>query len=278
MARKPPKPNPSRVTPGLPEVIDHTEPRPGERVVVATLSSGDVALAFHESFMTTAESYLRSPLAYRLDERGWRIVARSGSNISRARNRIVKQFLEMEHQPEWLLMVDSDMAWDAKAIEQLLFSADPDKILGGLCFAYSTGGRVIPTIFQESETMAFAPPEPGYELPAKPTLIQCAGTGGAFLLVHRDALWKIQALNPGTPNAWFREIEVAIPNPKHDPADPTSPELVPHWISEDLWFCAQAYEAGLAVFVHTGVHVDHIKEHRLTRELYETAPTLAKLA
>jgi hypothetical protein len=269
MAKRPPKPNPARVTKPI-------EPRPGERVVVGVISGGSPALAFHESIKRTLESYLRSPLAYRFDEQGWHIMCRSSANVSRGRNKVVLEFLRMEHQPEWLLLIDDDMAWEPQAIERLLDQADPTKIVGGLCFAYGPDTRIIPTIFQEGDTRPYETPDEDYKLPAVPTMVQVAGTGAAFLLMHREALLKIAELTPGTPNAWFREVEVMIPNPKHDPdnPDPKHPEQVPHWISEDLWFCNLAYQAGFTVWVHTGVEVEHIKQHRLTRDLFETAPTL----
>lgn len=249
----------------------HTErePHPGDRVVLAFLSAGEPTIDFHLSTVAMVDSYLRGPLAYRLDARGWRLSNRSGANISRARNRLVSTFMAMDHEPEWLLMVDDDMRWEPHALEQLLAVAEPGRIVGGLCFAYGPGGRIMPTIFERGPHGRFAPPDPDYELPATPTLVEVWGTGGAFLLAHRDDLAKIATLMPHTPHPWFREVEVLVPA-DHEPEDADDPDMVPYWISEDLWFCHQARQAGIRMYVHTGVEVGHTKPHMLNRRLYDT--------
>lgn len=241
--------------------------RPTEKVVAGYLSPGQVEAEFHESLINT----------YQLDQtRGvrrftgeWRIHGRAGANISRARNRICREFLALEHRPEWLWLVDTDMRWEPDAVEALLAVAQPDRILGGLCFAYGPGGRVIPTIFFRDELGRLCPVEDGYRIPER-TLLQVHGTGGAFLLVHRDALLAIHEQMPLTPNPWFREIEPLIDNPDHDPDDDSSLKVIPHWISEDLFFCDMAARAGLSVFVHTGVEIGHKKPHWLTQRLYDS--------
>src|SRR5690606_30633533 len=116
-----------------------------------------------------------------------------------------------------------------------------------LCFAYGPEGRVIPTIFYRDDLGRLQPVEKGYNIPDR-TLLQVHGTGGAFLLVHRDALLAIAQQMPLTPNPWFREIEPLLDNPHHDPDDPNSLEQLPHWISEDLFFCDMATRAGLSIW------------------------------
>lgn len=248
----------------------------GDRAVVGYLSPGEVDACFHESLLAMFEvDQVKGAKRLRCQ---WRIHGRSGANISRARNSIVREFLHLDGQPPWLLLVDTDMEWGPTALERLLAEADPERIVGGLCFAYGPEGRVMPTIFEADEHGRFRAVDAGYELPDRPTMLQVYGTGAAFILIHRDALVKIAKLLPASPNPWFREHEYLLPNPDHDPNVQGSLEYLPYWVSEDLFLCKQAHEAGLTVWVHTGVEVGHRKPHLLGRALYEQAPTLARWA
>jgi hypothetical protein len=245
--------------------------RPGERVVAGYLSPGDLASDFHESLCATFDLDRWGSQAGRFGSRS-RIHIRSGANISRARNNICRHFLAMEDEPEWLWLIDTDMRWEPAAVEQLLQVAEPDRVVGGLCFAYGPTGNISPTIYFRDALGRHEPVPDGYQIPER-TLLQVHGTGGAFLLVHRSALLKIHELAPATPNPWFREHEIFIPNPDHDPGadDINVLERLPYWISEDLFFCDQvARHPDLSLYVHTGVEVAHRKPHFLTRALYES--------
>jgi GT2 family glycosyltransferase len=86
------------------------------------------------------------------------------------------------------------------------------------------------------------------------------GTGAAFLLVHRAAFAAIAHCTKD-PYPWFRELVV-------------SEGETTHWIGEDLFFCIQARRAGCRVFVHTGVHIEHVKPVRLTERLWREGVSL----
>ena len=102
-------------------------------------------------------------------------------------------------------MIDDDMAWDASALEDLLRHAKPDRIQGALCFAYGPDDRVIPTIFGRDQYNRQTVVPEGWEIP-RDKLVQVAGTGAAFLLVHREALETIAKLEPEwMRDVWFRE-------------------------------------------------------------------------
>lgn len=235
--------------------------RPGEKAVIAWLSNGRPALEFMTSVIRSYQLDVTKGVG-RFSEEGWYISGRSGVNISHARNRIAYQFLHLPHKPEWLWLVDDDMRWPADSFEKLLTQARPDRIIGGLCFAYGPEGRVIPTIFFRDELGRHKAVDEDYKIPSD-SLLQVAGTGAAFLVVHRDALIEIAKQTPRSPNPWFREHEMPV-------TDQETGKIIPWWVSEDLFFCDMAERAGISIWIHTGVEVAHRKPHWLTRSLYES--------
>lgn len=244
--------------------------RPQDRAVIGIVSPGELSSECFESICNLRDVDMEEG-ARRL-RRPWRLHTSSGANVSQSRNRVLVNFLALPDQPTWLLMVDTDMAFDHFALERLISAADGGKrIVGGLCFAYSKGRRISPTIFKADDVGRFmhVDRDEPFDIPNN-TVLDVYGTGAAFLLVHRDALIKIAHLNPWSHNPWFREDEWWFPNPDHNEDDPTSPPQTPYWVSEDLYFCRKAWEAGIEVCVHTGVEVEHKKPHYLTRRLYES--------
>lgn len=175
------------------------------------------------------------------------------------RNDAVRIFLD-ETEAEWLLWVDTDMGFAADAAARLLEAADPETrpVVGGLCFAMKHVGpdgkggfnvAPLPTIFglakDKNGIVGFMnrstyPPN---------TLMQCAGTGSAFIIIHRTVLEDIRI--------------------KHGPSwyDLISYEDGRH-ISEDLSFCWRVGDVGKPIFVHTGVGVTHHKEVWLSEADY----------
>jgi hypothetical protein len=240
-----------------------------DEAAIGVISAGNPVLEFCISIAQS--QYLDTYRGVRRfrNER-WMLGSRSGANVSRARNELVRQFLDLPHQPEWLFMVDDDMAWRSDAFEHLLASAAPDRIVGGLCFAYGSEGRIVPTIHIRNEFGQFGSIPEGWEIPDD-SLLQVAGTGAAFLCVHREALEAIAKVEPEwARDAWFREEWFKVNNPEHDPEVPGSFPLAQHYMSEDLFFCMQAHRAGIGVWVNTSVEVKHCKPHWLTRGLYES--------
>lgn len=245
-------------------------PHQGTRAVVAYIHTGMVDHCFAESMLNMYQLDQQQGLG-RLAGANWRIAAQ-GSGLVAKRNRVVRKFLLHPEQPEWLLMVDTDMRWSPDALERLLVHAQPDRVIGGLCFAYGDRGVVYPTIFFRDELGHNTIVPPGWKIP-RSTLLQVHGTGAAFLLAHREGLLRIADLLPASMAPMFREVETFYDNPEYDP-DATDgagkfPKL-PFWIAEDLFFCDQIERAGLTLWIDTGVEVGHRKPHILTRELYES--------
>jgi hypothetical protein len=185
-------------------------------------------------------------------------VSCSGPNsLVEGRNLAAQHFLDNTNA-EWLFFVDTDMGFAPGALETLVLAADPvaRPVVGGLCFALKhmapdgIGGfrvRPVPTLFMfaqnDKQGVGFAnrfryPPE---------TLVQVAGTGAAFILIHRSVLEEVRAKYG---DAWFNFTSYG------DGAQ----------VSEDLSFCWRVNAVGRPIFVHTGVKVSHHKEFWLTED------------
>jgi hypothetical protein len=187
--------------------------------------------------------------AGRIWQAGWMGMRAGTGQLPEARNKVVVAFLDSE--AEWLLWVDTDMGFEPDALERLLEHADPARapVVGGLCFALDytdtdgMGGyraRPMPTVYdfrEVGEQTGFVrivdyPPD---------TFLKCAGTGSAFVVIHRTAFERVaERCGP----RWYDRI----PNPTNDDL-----------ISEDLSFCLRLAAVGIPVHVHTGVGTTHAK-------------------
>lgn len=175
------------------------------------------------------------------------MAVRSGPNLARGRNLIVKRFLT-EQSADWLWMLDTDMVFDSRTLDRLITAAHPDTrpILGALCYQETDDGETRPTMYElvDKPNPAFA----WYQQWPEGQVVPVAATGAACLLMHRAALVNI-ATRCRTRNSawpWFKESTLG-----NQP------------IGEDLTFCLRAGVARIPVHVHTGVQVGHIKSTML---------------
>ena len=119
----------------------------GARVAFGYVHPDQVSVLFHTSFMQTI--LYDKATSNRIVGGAAKF---SSANISNARNEVVRQFLAMPSKPEWLWMVDTDMEWEADALDRLLQSAYDDdgalkaRIVGGLCFGVHDGA-LWPTLY-----------------------------------------------------------------------------------------------------------------------------------
>lgn len=227
-------------------------------VLVAYLYSTRVSHSWHVSMMN-AIAYDKSVGLNVITAMPFGVFCGGPNGLVEGRNMAVAHFLDKTDH-EWLLFVDTDMGFQADAIERLLLAADPVErpIVGGLCFAMKHtvadqhgGFRVmpVPTLFMWAKNpgqgVGFAnrfiyPPD---------TMVQVAGTGAAFILIHRSVLDSIRAQHG---DVWFNFVQYG---------DGVQ-------VSEDLAFCWRAAEVGAPVFVHTGVKITHHKEMWLSERDY----------
>lgn len=183
---------------------------------------------------------------------GWSPAFCGSSRIPQGRNDTVTKMLESE--AEWLFWIDSDMAFEATALEDLLAAADPNErpIVGGLCFAhhivnvdneYNTPiTEVVPTIYgYDPDDIGFVP---AVDYP-RDTLVQCAATGSAFILIHRSVFegWT----------DWYGQIPIGD-----------------RIVSEDISFCIKAGARGFLTHVHTGIKTKHAKTVYLDERMFDT--------
>tara|TARA_R110000803_G_scaffold52684_1_gene108402 strand:- start:410 stop:1075 length:666 start_codon:yes stop_codon:yes gene_type:complete len=187
----------------------------------------------------------------------------SSPRIASTRNHLVEGFLKTPHK--WMLMVDSDMVFDATDVVTLIDTAEADghHILGGLYFGGAPDGHVFPQIY------ALVEGEDGHQALESPTgcggeegvwgdILECHATGAGFLLVSRWALETIGEKYKDMAHQWFAE------------SGHTSE------YGEDVTFCLRAIDLGIKIHVHTGVVLGHCKQAVLDDQSY--AEYLGKLA
>jgi hypothetical protein len=110
--------------------------------VVAHLHADDLAASFAHSLMDLQmhdrerHRRLLHPTAVGTVKPGMIPVPSGGGRLAGGRNMAVNEFLRSFPDGEWLLFIDSDMSFEADALDRLIESADPESrpVVGGLCF------------------------------------------------------------------------------------------------------------------------------------------------
>ena len=234
-----------------------------DAVTVAYVHPNEVTTSWHQSLLNLIGWDLGH--GCRVARGGWIGIRCYGADgIPAARNNAVKQFLESD--TEWLFWIDTDMGFEPDVVDRLLEVADPETrpIVGGLCFAQKQtvpdgmGGwrtALAPTIYDWTTIEATG--ETGFlsrrEYPVN-SLIQCAGTGSACILIHRSVFERLAADGKGD---WYDRIPNRTANNR--------------LLGEDLSFCLRAGSEGIPVHIHTGVRTTHFKPAWLGEEDYWAA-------
>lgn len=231
-------------------------------VAVAFVCGNQVATSWTLSLLQAVMADEAGPRRIR---RGGFIAMRAPSGqIPTARNRAAGHFLDATSAP-WLWMIDTDMGFAPDTLERLLAEADPitRPIVGALCFAQrevaedGMGGyvtRPVPTIYDwQSDGAGLYGFQARADYPPD-TLVRCAGTGAACLLIHRRVLEQVEARFGRT---WFDRFEARD-----------------GWVGEDLSFCMRVEQVGVGVHVHTGIGTSHLKPVWLGEHDYRTAGEL----
>lgn len=234
-------------------------PKKPVKVAVAYVHGNDVAHSWHQS--------MQALVAYDIANNqhvingGWFATRYGTGGIIQARNDTVHAFLT-QCDADWLFWVDTDMGFAPDSVDRLLAAADPVErpIMGGLCFANreigidGIGGYLVqpaPTIF---DWVKMENGQQGFYTRVdweRGEVTQCAGTGSAFLIIHRSVFEKIAAEYG---NTWYSPVWNKTLN--------TS-------ISEDLSFCSRAGALSIPVHVHTGVSTSHLKFAWIDERFYD---------
>lgn len=171
------------------------------------------------------------------------ISSSAGPLLALGRNLLVKQFLEHEH--EWLCMVDTDIVFSSNAVSRLLRDADPVErpIVSALYYVFENGKKVAAAYVNmgedgELDVHSLEDMKPG-------EVVRVFGVGVGFLLVHRSVFETI-AKDAGGDSCWFREGVIKGRD-----------------FGEDISFCIRAAISGFPIHVNTDVKVGHIKSAML---------------
>jgi len=241
-----------------------------EKVCLAYVMSDQVGYNWHHSLVQLILYDLANH--NRLIGGGW-IATRYGTGgLIEARNKTVEEFLQAR-DADWLLWLDTDMGFQPDLLDRLHAAAHPTDrpVVGALCFSFKPthadgmGGwhsQPQPTLYRwiEEETPA-DPSDEGavalaqqgfavvHDFPPN-TLVRCAGTGSAAILIHRSVFEQIQTTFG---RAWYDET-----------VNPTMHKRV----SEDLSFCMRALALQIPIHVHTGAVTNHLKPAWVGPETY----------
>ncbi len=239
-----------------------TAPKHIPGVVLAYIHPGQVSGYFTESMLVT---YLADVSAADRGVRPRRLVnilqEWSSANVSAARNTVTSRFLDLRTPDgatvgDWLLWIDSDMQWEPDAIEYMMQTADPVSrpIVGGLCFGMATD-RLVPTIYQFAQHPTDGLVTVRVEKYPTDSVIQCAATGAAFLLIHRSVLERMRDAKFNAAFPFFQEVQLG-----------DKP------VGEDIAFCLRAGQLGIPIHVDTRAKIGHHKSALLTEAKFLAQP------
>jgi glycosyltransferase involved in cell wall biosynthesis len=207
---------------------------------------------------------------------------RSGTmGLPEARNSACSQLLELGPDKQWLFFVDSDMGFEPNALDLLIGVAEKHKlpIVAGLAFAQReaiSDGRngfrcfSAPTIYDWMKHEGPGTVDDGLSrmtgrrhYPVN-TLLQCHGTGGACILIHRSVL---QAIKDAYGETWFNRVA----DGGEDLTATASTHEIRTQMGEDMSFSYRVMTLGIPLYVHTGIRFTHFKNLWVAEEDFWTS-------
>ena len=225
------------------------------KVTIAHLHPGDVSTSFARSLRDTIMVDLTGPRRL-FNARGLNIIdtQQGAGRLERGRNQAVNAFLESDS--DVLMFIDSDMGWDADAVERLVSTVEQTghPIVGGLAIGAKPVGifadqameqEWFPTVYRTNEVGGGF--DTAFEYPSD--VVEVGATGAAFVAITRQAL---EAIRDAEGDRWFDLVT--------DDAGTT--------FGEDMSFCIRAKRCGLPIHVDTRISTSHKKDIWLTESLY----------
>ena len=248
------------------------------KVVIGTVHGEEVSGWFFHSIVNLA-TYIRRHTKHDaafLNCDDWALV-RSGPALALGRGKLVGTFLE-QTDGDALIMLDSDMAFQPDTIVAMVNAFEAIRkehgseaaLLGGLAFISNDPRHTkpVPNIWADN------PEIPGYIYGVHDyqpnTLYEVAATGGACVIVHRDALEAVtkDGDRPVNPFHHVPIIDWIMLARALEGMDGTTEQkaamlrdivLGADQLGEDLSFCQRLRNAGYRLFLHTGLRFDHAK-------------------
>ena len=215
------------------------QPPPDPKIGIGHVTDENISHIFYNSMMAL--------LAYRLPQIRNRVLVAQGDagHLDVGRNKVVQEF--MKTKLEWLLWIDTDMAFQPREFDLVTESADPEErpIVSGLYYSVERKPVAFWNNLHPADGMVHADPIPE---PESDGLIPVEGVGFGFVVVHRSVFERVaEAFGPLHPHRpWF---DCSDFGPYQEPP------------SEDLSFCHRARALDIPIYVHTGARVGHIKNY-----------------
>lgn len=163
------------------------------------------------------------------------------SLITRSRNRIASDFLIEQPNVDVVVMIDSDITFPLKALDDLVSLAREKRGVAGGCIAIR-GKKT----WMNVRTLPDQPIDIGPDCAPQ----EVRYVGGAFMAIHRSVLEK---LREGMEN-------VAFETPRWGFFDPMAQQYKDRGLedlSEDFAFCQRARDAGFSVWALTNHQIEH---------------------
>ena len=223
--------------------------RPAEdpRIGIGHVTDENISHIFYSSMIGL--------LAYRLPQIRNRVLSAQGDpgHLDVGRNKVVQEFLKT--QLEWLLWIDTDMAFQPREFDIICESmhAEERPMVSGLYYSSERRPVAFRNALHPADGRVYADPIPE---PDEDGLVEVDGVGFGFVMVHRSLLVEVsEAFGPSHPHRpWF---DCSDFGPYQEPP------------SEDLSFCHRVRSLGVPIYVHTGARIGHVKQYVVTGKRLE---------
>jgi len=179
-----------------------------------------------------------------------------GPYLDDGRNRVIEAFMATD--AEWLLFVDSDIAFAPRDLARLVVWAreKPEtRAISSGCYFSPQGGKFYTVAYRLDGGNASGPyvAIESSEITARRTPTKVDAVGAGFMLLHRGMLEHFATVF-APPQPWFAEVVTSLD------------DGTPVHMGEDLTFCARAQSLGYPIWLHRAVRLTHYKTVGLTHE------------